>query len=234
MEKRPDLPYIVKWSLRFPATGTPRIFKQRVNLAGKKFVIVNEAAGVPADERSEYILLFFAEERHFSAYYTDLNEKRLAFLRSFYAVGGLDYSTYPGLDEIENAAAIGRNRRFCSFLQRNDVLCMYNVVWTGKENYDLAFDNVETGAPVVVSTYRIRNPDDDVFREGYLEMKKRIQPSVILCYGRPQAVMLKDVESGLVVPVPTRFRMLRQKELELSGQLSFLDQPQSAGKAVFQ
>ena len=153
----------------------------------------------------------------------DLTQERLEILQGFYAIVGLDFSTHPDGDHDENVVAIKKNRRFCTFCQQQDILCIYNVVWSSKDDYKLSFSNVEKGAVVALSTYRISAPNDKLFRDGYEPMKRRIRPSVILCYGNLQACMEQDEKSGLVIRIPTRFRIVKQEQFEKAGQCSFLD-----------
>ncbi|MBR4006441.1 DUF4417 domain-containing protein [Fibrobacter sp.] len=218
-----EIPFIAKWALLFRNQKYPRIYRQKINLHGKRFVLINEISKIPPEERKNYILLFYAEEKHFNAFYADLNQHRIEILQEFYAVCGLDFSTYPGLDEEENIVAIKRNRQFCSFCQQNDILCIYNIVWTNKNSYKFAFRNIEKECVVIISTYRLQKDDDEVFRKGYLKMKQTIHPSIILCYGEPQKVMENDVSKGLVKRVPPRFELLKLEYAEKSGQYSFLE-----------
>lgn len=217
------IPFIAKWGLLFHKQKYPRIYKQKIDLRGKKFVLINEISKIPHEERKNYILLFYADEKHFNAYYANLNEKRIKTLQEFYAICGLDFSTYPGLDEDENIVAIKRIRKFCSFCQQHDILCIYNIVWTSKESYKVAFSNVEKGSVVIISTYRLQDNDDEVFRKGYPKMKRSMRPSIILCYGKPQKIMEKDVSKGLVIKVPPRFELLKMEYTKKSGQCSFLE-----------
>lgn len=223
------IPYIARWckAISF-RKGIPWIRRQKINLSGKKFVLINEISKIPNEQRKDYILLFYADEKHFNAFYTELDETRLSKLQGFYAICGLDYSTYPDLDEDENRVAIKRNRRFCVYCQQHDILCIYNIVWTGKSDYKLAFSNVEKNSIIAVSTYRIQDPDDKMFRKGYKRMKAAIKPSLILCYGTPQKCMEKDVSDGLVLCIPPRFELVKLELAEQNGQLSFLSELMSA------
>ncbi len=51
----------------------PLLRRQKIELAGKRFVLIDEISKVPKEERRNYILLFFTEDRNFNAFYTDLN-----------------------------------------------------------------------------------------------------------------------------------------------------------------
>ena len=70
----------------------PKIYSQRIDFEGKKFVLINEICTVPKEKRKEYILLFYCNDDTFQKYYynLDTNKKLLSFLQEFYAVVGLD------------------------------------------------------------------------------------------------------------------------------------------------
>jgi len=224
MTQNKALPAPVQWERRVSfKKGIPWIRKQRIDFHGKKYVLINEISKIPLNERKNYILLFYTRDSDFNAFYKDLTQERLEILQCFYAIVGLDFSTHPDGDQDENVVAIKKNRRFCTFCQQQDILCIYNVVWSSSADYNLAFSQVERGAIVAVSTYRISTPDDKLFRDGYKMMKRRIKPNLIVCYGKPQACMERDIKSGLVICIPTRFKILKQELFEKSGQYSFLD-----------
>lgn len=208
-----EIPYQVWWNsiVPFNVYNPPMLIKQSISFKNKKFISINEISRLKNKNHKDYILLFFAEDKHFNGYYTKLwQNNRIEILQSFYAVCGLDFSTFPYGDEEENKHAIKKNRMFCTFCQHTDILCIYNVIWTGKESYDIAFNNVAQKSVVIVSTYRIMGNDDKIFREGYIEMKKRINPCLILCYGRLQSIMSEDYRLGLVMQIPTRFDGVKQ------------------------
>ena len=50
------------------------------------------------------------------------------------------------------------------------------------DTYDVVFGGVEKGSIVVISTLGCQN-NAEVFLEGFNEMKKRIEPSLIIVYG---------------------------------------------------
>ena len=224
MTQNKVLPAPVQWERRVSfKNGIPLIQKQRIDIRGKKFVLINEISKIPLDERKNYILLFYTRDCNFNAFYADLTQERLEVLQGFYAIVSLDFSTHPDGDQDENVVAIKRNRRFCTFCQYHDILCIYNVVWSSKADYKLAFSQVEKGNMIAISTYRISTSDDELFRNGYKIMKQRIKPSLILCYGKPQACMEQDEKTGLVIRIPTRFEIVKYEQIEKSGQYSFLD-----------
>lgn len=204
------LPNAVWWEQIASFKNTiPFIYSQKINFEGKKFVLINEICKVPKEKRGEYILLFYSDDEDFEKYYYRLqtDKRLLSLLQDFYAVVGLDFSTFPGIDESYNIEAIKRDRRFCVCLQENDCLCVYNIVWVGKETYSFAFDNVEKRSIVAISTYRLDEACMELFKAGYAELKKRIEPRKILCYGKIPPCLESDVRTGLIFRIPTRFHV---------------------------
>lgn len=193
----------------------PPIFAQSIDLH-KNFVIINEISKIPKEKRRNYILLFYSDEKFFNAYYTRLqsNPRYLATLEGFYAVSGLDFSTYPNIDESVNIESIKKNCRFCTYCQKNDILCIYNAVWTSQKTFHVAFDNIQADATIILSTYRIKSDHDEVFETGYEYLKTRCKPKTIICYGKPQLCMREDLKTNLVHLIPTRFKLMKAEMLE--------------------
>jgi hypothetical protein len=53
-----EIPFITKWALLFRNQKYPRIYRQKINLHGKRFVLINEISKIPPEERKNYILCY--------------------------------------------------------------------------------------------------------------------------------------------------------------------------------
>ena len=93
----------------------------------------------------------------------------------------------------------------------NDILCLYNIVWTSKETYSTAFDNVEENSTLSISTYRVNERDMEIFINGYEELKKRIKPSKILIYGKLLDSLIDDYKNGLICYIPPRWKLIKDR-----------------------
>ena len=77
-----------------------------------------------------------------------------------------------------------RNRWCGAFWQSRGLTVIPTVSWSGKMSYDFCFDAIEPGGVVAISTLGISGmAANHIFMVGFLEMKRRIKPSHILCYG---------------------------------------------------
>ena len=56
------------------------------------------------------------------------------------------------------------------------------IGWALPDTYDIVFGGVERGSIVIISTLGCQN-NEDVFLDGFFEMKKRIDPPLIIVYG---------------------------------------------------
>lgn len=59
------------------------------------------------------------------------------------------------------------------------------ISWAEPATFDFAFDGIETGSVVAVSTVGVKRQENsfDIWKTGMDEMIRRIMPSAILLYG---------------------------------------------------
>ena len=67
-----------------------------------------------------------------------------------------------------------------------------SVVWGEPDTFWFCFDGLEKNSIVAVSTIGVRN-EKELFMAGYREMLRRIEPSNIICYGKPFDEMEGDI-----------------------------------------
>ena len=79
-----------------------------------------------------------------------------------------------------------RNRWCGAFWQSRGLTVIPTVSWSGPSSYDFCFDAISPGGVVAISMLGVKGEADNYFfMAGFLEMKRRIKPSQILCYGNP-------------------------------------------------
>ena len=77
-----------------------------------------------------------------------------------------------------------RNRWCGAFWQSRGLTVIPTVSWSGPESYDFCFDAIESGGVVAISMLGVKGAAANyIFMAGFFEMKRRIKPSEILCYG---------------------------------------------------
>lgn len=79
-----------------------------------------------------------------------------------------------------------RNRWCGAWWQSRGLTVIPTVSWSGPESYDFCFDGIQPGGAVALSMLGIKGAAANyIFMAGLFEMKRRIKPSHILCYGNP-------------------------------------------------
>ncbi len=93
-----------------------------------------------------------------------------------------DFSVSPSMNYNQIRHNVYENRWLGKTWQNYGVNVLTTMQWCKPDTYDICFGGVEYGAPVIVSTLGCKN-HSDVFLNGFNEMKKRINPELIVVYG---------------------------------------------------
>lgn len=108
--------------------------------------------------------------------------KKVGLWQSFAAVCTPDFSVYPQM----NINEISHNIFMSRWLGATWQICGCNViptaVWSLPDTYDLCFEGIERGSVVAISTMGCHS-NSEVFLAGFNEMRKRINPPLIIVYG---------------------------------------------------
>lgn len=135
----------------------------------------------PKNDNSNAVALMFRYDKELLALWNN-PLKRVPLFQGCMAVCTPDFSVYPSMNSNE----IRHNRYMARWLgctwQNYGCTVIPTIGWATPCTYDLCFAGVEEGCPVAISTIGCR-AHQDVFWEGFEEMKRRIKPSVILVYG---------------------------------------------------
>lgn len=85
-----------------------------------------------------------------------------------------------------------RNRYCGAVWQDNGLIVIPTISWSTNESFEFCFDGIEEGSVVAISTLGSRK-EKQLFLNGYFEMIKRIQPTNVLCYGKPFTEMGNEI-----------------------------------------
>lgn len=72
------------------------------------------------------------------------------------------------------------------------IIVIPTISWSTNESFEFCFDGIEEGSVVAISTLGSRK-EKQLFLNGYFEMIKRIQPTNVLCYGKPFTEMGNEI-----------------------------------------
>jgi hypothetical protein len=109
--------------------------------------------------------------------------KYVAKFQGLMAVASPDFSIYPGMNPYEIEHNIFMSRWLGALWQSCGINVIPTISWAGKESYDVCFSGIEKGSIVIISTLGV-DKNFDMFISGFNEMKKRIEPSLIIVVGK--------------------------------------------------
>ena len=98
------------------------------------------------------------------------------------AVATPDYSIYPKMNKNIVSFNTFRNRWLGVIWQNLGCNVFPTIGWCKPDTYDICFSGCQKGLPVVISTLGCKE-NLEVFFNGFSEMKKRLQPSIIIVIG---------------------------------------------------
>ena len=125
---------------------------------------------------------------HMFRYDTELDRlwnhplKYIPLFQTCAAVATPDFSLYPVMNINDIRHNVYRSRWLGCTWQNYGCQIIPTIGWVLPDTYDLCFSAVEEGCPVVVSTLGCVEYQD-TFIDGFVEMKRRIKPSLIIVYG---------------------------------------------------
>lgn len=109
--------------------------------------------------------------------------KYIAKFSGVLAIASPDYSVYPNMNRFEIEHNVFKNRWLGAFFQCYNLEVIPTVTWAGEDTYDICFSGLEKGTPVIISTLGVGD-NKTMFLNGFNELKKRIDPRLIILVGK--------------------------------------------------
>lgn len=102
-----------------------------------------------------------------------------------------DFSVYTDFPRAVQIYNIYRSRWIGRFWQDNDIKVIPTVSWADKESFDYCFLGIPKNSLVAVSTVGVDKESTHLFEAGFDAMVQKLEPSRIVCYGKPAQFMSK-------------------------------------------
>ena len=109
--------------------------------------------------------------------------KYISKFHDFYAICSPDFSIYPGMNIHMIKFNVYKSRWLGSFRQANGLKIIPTIGWSYPDTYDICFSGIEKGSAVIISTLGV-SKNKKIFLDGFNEMKKRINPEIIIVVGK--------------------------------------------------
>jgi len=112
-------------------------------------------------------------------------EKYIPLLSEFRGVYPPDFSQFSDMDVAACIWNLYRLRVTASLFAANGLQVLPIATWWGRDSFEICFDGLPRKSIIGVSTVgTIRRTEcRQIFREGYSEMIKRLDPEVVVLYG---------------------------------------------------
>ncbi len=146
-----------------------------------------------------YIVHFYYDDFKFIQAWRN-PDKYIARLRKFKAVVSPNFSLYTDFPRALQILSCYRRQWCGAYWQMLGLDIIPNVVWGDEESFAYCFDGIPKHSTVSVSTVGIKRDSDwnntggDMFKAGYEEMMKRLEPTTVLFYGD----MIEGVQGNII------------------------------------
>lgn len=112
-------------------------------------------------------------------------ERYIGLLKKFQVVFTPDFSLYMDMPKPIQIYNIYRSRLLGAYWQSEGISVIPTLSWSDENSYDFAFDGIEIGSTVTVSTVGILKNEEAkrYLISGMKEAIKRIKPKTIILYG---------------------------------------------------
>lgn len=138
-------------------------------------------------------------------------DKYLERLRKFKAVVSPDFSLYTDFPKALQILSCYRRQWCGAYWKFMGIDVIPDVVWGDKDSFDFCFEGIPRHSTVAVSSVGVKRDSEwndkknSLFRIGYNEMLKRLEPTTILFYGD-----MIDGLDGNIIQIPSYYAQKRQ------------------------
>lgn len=150
-----------------------------LNWEGLKAIGIQNAS--PKTSNPNTIVMMFSYDKKLLALWNN-PLKKVPLFQGFAAVGTPDFSIYPTMNTNEIRHNIYMSRWLGVTWQNYHCRVLPTVGWALPDTYDICFSGLEKGSVVIISTIGCQDHKEE-FLNGFKEMKKRIEPPLIIVFG---------------------------------------------------
>lgn len=134
---------------------------------------------------------FFVEDDRLEKYYNE-PDRYIERLAQYKYVLTPDYSLYCEMPMAIQMDNVFRSHWCGAYWQEKGLVVIPTVSWSTKKSFEFCFKGIEKGSVVAISTVGALKKKE-LLLDGYFLMKELINPSAVLCYGKPFPEMGDEV-----------------------------------------
>lgn len=156
---------------------------------------------------------FYTHDKQFERVWNN-PKQYLELLKRFEGVITPDFSLYRELPLAMQIWNTYRNRAIAYWLQANSVAIVPNIRWGDERTYSFAFEGIEKGGTVAISTNGCiqKKLDRYYFAKGLERMVESLKPDTIINYSyTPDDIFSSCREKGIeIIQIENHFETLRK------------------------
>lgn len=182
---RNDFPCVGKWNI-------PMVKSQEL-VDNVKLIACSDTKSKDEVNR-ECGVHFFLDDYRFEHIY-DYPQRTLNRYSQYKFLLTPDYSLYAEMPLWRQLENVAKNRWCGAYWQSKGIIVYPTISWGLAQTYEFCFDGVEQNSVVAIGTIGCRK-NKAQFMHGYDAMLDRLNPSAIICFGKPF-----DEMRGNIIPV---------------------------------
>ena len=171
----------------------PVVRKQMVDFENIKLIPCSETRPNDREDKKNCGVHFFVDDYRFNAIYNN-PEKSLAKFSQYRFLLTPDFSTYADMNYWRQLESVAHSRWVGAYWQSKGLIVIPTVTWSTPLSYSFCFDGIEKGAIVAIGLPGCKR-EKTAYLRGYAHLLERIEPSVVLCLGKP----FKEMDGNIIV-----------------------------------
>lgn len=174
----------------FKVTGKwdiPIIKKQDIPLDNVRLIAYSDTKQNDRPENMACGVHFFIDDYRFTGIYNN-PERSIAKLSQYAFLLTPDYSTYSDMNYWRQLESVAHSHWVGAYWQSMGFKVVPTMTWSDSRSYSFCNDGVEKGCIVAVGMIGCKRSKIGFLR-GYNAMLERIEPSAVICFGKPFAEM---------------------------------------------
>lgn len=135
---------------------------------------------------------FFVDDYRFNNVYNN-PEKALKKYSQYAFLLTPDFSTYADMNIWRQIESVAKNRWCGAYWQSKGLTVIPTISWSTSQSYEFCFDGVEKNSIVAIGMIGCKHSRLG-FMNGYNKMIEKLNPSHIICFGKP----FKEMQGNII------------------------------------
>lgn len=193
LKMRNDVLFMRNEFFSFGKWEIPVVKKQELRFDDVRLIAYSDTKSNDKSENISCGVHFFIDDYRFAGIYNN-PQKSYEKLSQYAFLLTPDYSTYSDMNYWRQLESIAHSRWVGAYWQSKGLTVYSTVSWSGARSFDFCFDGIEKGSVVAVGMIGCKH-NKLSFMRGYNAMLEKIEPSAVICFGKP----FEEMQGNLII-----------------------------------